>query len=74
MSMPKAERKRRSERAKAMAARLRAEGKWTNGNPKRRPRSADELALLYAEVAARTGRTEGAVRAMRNRRRSNAGK
>jgi hypothetical protein len=73
MDLTAAERRWRSKLAKAMAARLRAEGKWTNGNPKYRPWSPEELALLDtkltdAEVAARTGRSEVAVRVMRGKR------
>jgi hypothetical protein len=73
MDLTKAEREHRSNRPRAMAARLRAEGKWTCGNPKYRPWSADELAMLDAgltdaEVAERAGRTEEAVRVMRGKR------
>jgi hypothetical protein len=73
LDLTAAERKRRSKHAKATAARLRAEGIWTCGNPKYRPWTSDELAMLDAgltdaEVAAKTGRTETSVRIMRGKR------
>jgi hypothetical protein len=62
----------RAEHGRRVIAKLRAEGRWTNGNPNYAPWTPGELELLGTdltdeEIAAMVGRTPNAVRVKRRR-------